>query len=107
MTGPAAPRASRERHEEHVRRDGGYGATVYEPDIFRVEGDGLRENTVVTDDRLGYFSIEVCNGCSFIVQTLCVHAVNEWRSPDGTPVDPRTADDSASLICRLCGQDVT
>jgi hypothetical protein len=70
-------------HGDHVSRDGGYSTLIFEPVMLEA------------GEKLGRFSIEVCQTCSWIVRARCIHDVNRWDEA-GTV-----------LFCRLCGEDVT
>lgn len=81
----ADPEPTRKAHDEHVNKDGGYGASVVSMD----------------DPEKGSVWMEICLTCHYI-NTTCNHTICRWE-PDPTEDEPNRQ----SLICQLCGIDGT
>ncbi len=69
----------RDRHVEHVAKDGGFSSTLHELDV----------------PGKGYFSVETCDSCGFLHLAVCVHSVNKWDQ------------EGVELRCQLCNADMT
>lgn len=76
-------------HDLHVERDGGFSAIGF---------------TVDVPDKGSVF-MEACDTCHEIF-TFCNHEKNTWLDREGNVLANLDVDDT-SLICNLCGEDVT